>query len=151
MLTDRGWRASKTIVGLERGRKTSDAHLDLWPGVPSRIVFHRPLPVMVVTAGFTPRFGRLAQLVARFLHTEEVISSSLVSPTRCENCLSRSSERIPLRRASRCRFRPIHLHCALGSPLTFQWSTQSRRRARMSTAAPQHCPAPALRVARRFR
>ena len=25
--------------------------------------------------------GRLAQLVARFLHTEEVISSSLVSPT----------------------------------------------------------------------
>jgi hypothetical protein len=26
--------------------------------------------------------GRLAQLVARFLHTEEVISSSLVSPTR---------------------------------------------------------------------
>ena len=26
-------------------------------------------------------FGRLAQLVARFLHTEEVISSSLVSPT----------------------------------------------------------------------
>ena len=27
------------------------------------------------------RRGRLAQLVARFLHTEEVISSSLVSPT----------------------------------------------------------------------
>ncbi len=26
--------------------------------------------------------GRLAQLVARFLHTEEVISSSLVSPTK---------------------------------------------------------------------
>ncbi len=28
-----------------------------------------------------PQDGRLAQLVARFLHTEEVISSSLVSPT----------------------------------------------------------------------
>ena len=27
------------------------------------------------------RSGRLAQLVARFLHTEEVVSSSLASPT----------------------------------------------------------------------
>ncbi len=31
--------------------------------------------------GFMAVNGRLAQLVARFLHTEEVISSSLVSPT----------------------------------------------------------------------
>ena len=30
-------------------------------------------------------FGRLAQLVARFLHTEEVIGSSPVSPTMSEN------------------------------------------------------------------
>ena len=33
--------------------------------------------------------GRLAQLVARFLHTEEVISSSLVSPTKEKPPVSR--------------------------------------------------------------
>jgi hypothetical protein len=32
-----------------------------------------------------PNFGRLAQLVARFLHTEEVIGSSPVSPTMTDN------------------------------------------------------------------
>ena len=36
-----------------------------------------PLNIFKMHSGF----GRLAQLVARFLHTEEVISSSLVSPT----------------------------------------------------------------------
>src|SRR5690606_12173691 len=39
-----------------------------------------------VPHGTTTPHGRLAQLVARFLHTEEVISSSLVSPTTQEAC-----------------------------------------------------------------
>lgn len=39
------------------------------------------VPMCPVVCGKIGAHGRLAQLVARFLHTEEVISSSLVSPT----------------------------------------------------------------------
>lgn len=46
----------------------------------SRFAAGPPHPVCS-TLGPPGPIGRLAQLVARFLHTEEVISSSLVSPT----------------------------------------------------------------------
>ena len=70
------------------------------PGAPSGCVVRRnarcnapmciPVPrsASIETRSRNPRprtHGRLAQLVARFLHTEEVISSSLVSPTTTRN------------------------------------------------------------------
>ena len=47
----------------------------------SRSVGSKPTPASGMLVEAPRGDGRLAQLVARFLHTEEVISSSLVSPT----------------------------------------------------------------------
>ena len=68
-------RCSIDITRSADSRKTKPI-----PGVSREMVGSgRDHPVVSMSA---PRgHGRLAQLVARFLHTEEVISSSLVSPT----------------------------------------------------------------------
>ena len=59
---------------------------------------HRPASGTIVES--RSGCGRLAQLVARFLHTEEVISSSLVSPTTEGPRFAGGLRRSPHRRAT---------------------------------------------------
>ena len=66
-------RIGGVSTGLQGARPASDAR-DVWP------VF-RARPDIRYYRSARKCDGRLAQLVARFVHTEEVISSSLVSPT----------------------------------------------------------------------
>ena len=81
------------------------------------------------TFGYCGGDGRLAQLVARFLHTEEVIGSSPVSPTSDQSQLpakkictlgqrqtmSRLSHSL-LHRAKRYLFPRVRLRCEPGIP-----------------------------------
>ena|GEM_PF-1791521 len=59
------------------------------PGGPVSMCIRGPESASIESRSRSRMHGRLAQLVARFLHTEEVISSSLVSPTRVKPSVSR--------------------------------------------------------------
>ena len=69
-------------------------------GGPASMCIHGPESASIESRSRSRMHGRLAQLVARFLHTEEVISSSLVSPTRDKPPVRRGFfVRLGLRRA----------------------------------------------------